>query len=64
MTLFNDPKLINPGDKVFHEYDDKKAFGTVILIEKELIEVDFTTERSTEIKIGKFRKGFWKKEIL
>lgn len=63
MTLFLDPKIIIPGDTVFHEYDDKRAFGTVIAIDKELLEVDFTTERSTEKKIDKFREGFWKKEI-
>lgn len=63
MNLFADPKQINPGDKVFHEYDDKKAFGTVLSIEKELIEVDFTTERSSKKKVEKFREGFWQKVI-
>lgn len=63
MNLFIDPKQINPSDKVFHEYDDKKAFGTVLSIEKELIEVDFTTERSSEKKVEKFREGFWQKVI-
>lgn len=69
MTLFNDPKLINPGDKVFHEYDDKKAFGTVIIIEKELDNVcnenhkpkqgtstcshDLVITRISEFKTGK-----------
>lgn len=63
MNLFHDPKNINIGDPVFMEYDDKRAFGTVLNIEKELIEVDFTTEQSTEPKIEKFRKGVWKKVI-
>lgn len=64
MSLFLDPKQINPGDQVYHEYDDKRAFGTVIAIDKELLEVDYTTERSTEKKTEKFREGFWKKEML
>lgn len=63
MSLFLDYKQINPGDVVFHEYDDKRAYGTVIAIEKELLEVDYSTERSTERKIDKFREVFWKKEI-
>lgn len=64
MSLFSDPKVINPGDQVYHEYNDKKAFGTVVSIDRELIEVDFTTEQSTETKIEKFREGFWKKVML
>jgi len=64
MSLFSDPKQINPGDIVYFEYDDKRAFGTVIAIDKELLEVDYTTETSTEPKSDKFRDGFWKKEIL
>lgn len=63
MSLFLDPKEIAPGDTVFHEYDDKRAFGTVIAIDKELLEVDYTTERSAERKIDKFVQGIWKKEI-
>lgn len=58
-----DPKQITIGDKVFHEYDDKKAYGTVVNIDRELIEVDFTTELSSEPKTEKFREGFWKKVI-
>lgn len=63
MNLFTDPKKINPGDEVFHEYDGLKAYGTVKSV-SDLLEVDFTTEQSTEPKIEKFREGFWKKEIL
>ena len=62
MNLFLDPKQINPGDQVYHEYDDKRAYGTVIAIDKELIEVDYTTKTSIEPQISKFREGFWKKE--
>ena len=65
MTLFTDPKEINAGDTVYHEYDNgKRSFGTVIAIDKELLEVDFTTEQSKEPKIDKFREGFWKKDML
>jgi len=65
MTLFTNPKDINPGDEVYHEYDNgKRAIGTVIQKDKELLEVDFTTEQSTEPKIEKFREGFWKKDVL
>lgn len=64
MTLFLDPKVIIPGDEVFHEYDGKRAFGTVIAIDKELLEVDYSTERSTERKTDKFVQGIWKKEVL
>lgn len=65
MNLFTNPKDINPGDQVFHEYDDdKKAFGTCTNIIDGLIEVDYTTELSKEPKIDKFQKGFWKKEML
>lgn len=49
------------GDTVYHEYDDKKAFGTVIGFEGELLTVDFTTEFSNEQKIDNFVKGIWKK---
>lgn len=64
MTLFTDPKEINIGDQVFHEYDDKKAFGTCTNLIDGLFEVDFTTKGSTEQKIDRFRDGFWKKEML
>lgn len=64
MTLFTDTKQIVPGDLVFHEYDDKKAFGTCTNLIDGLVEVDYTTEKSKEQKIDKFREGFWKKEIL
>lgn len=64
MSLFTDPKQIVPGDQVFHEYDENKAFGTCTNLIDGLIEVDFTTENSTEQKIDRFRDGFWKKEML
>lgn len=63
MQFLEDPLEINIGDLVFMEYDDKKAFGTVLSIDRELVEVDFTTELSKEPKIEKFRQGFWKKVI-
>lgn len=61
MTLFSDPKEINPGDTVYFEYDDKIAVGKCIGLPDGLIEVDYTTQGSTETKIDRFRKGFWKK---
>lgn len=61
MNLFTDPKEIHKGDIVFMEYDGKKAFGTCIGFENELITVDYTTENSTEKKIDNFQKGFWSK---
>lgn len=61
MTLFTDPKEINPGDQVFHEYDDKIAIGKCIGLHDGLIEVDYTTQGSAETKTDKFRNGFWKK---
>lgn len=61
MNLFTDPKEINPGDAIFMQYDDKIAHGVCKNILGELIEVDYTTENSTESKIDRFRKGVWKK---
>lgn len=61
MTLFTDPKEINIGDTVFHQYDDKKSFGTCVGFKDNLITVDYTTESSNEQKIDNFRKGFWRK---
>ena len=33
MTIFSDPNEICIGDSVFIEYDDKRAFGTVLNID-------------------------------
>lgn len=63
MNLFTNPKEIQQGDEVFHEYDDKKAFGTCIAIDGDLITVDYTTELSSEPKIDNFIKGIWQKEM-
>jgi len=63
MNLFSNPKEINIGDQVFHEYNDKKALGTCIGFKEELVAVDYTTELSTEQKIDNFPKGFWSKQI-
>lgn len=63
MDIFTDPSKVNIGDPVFMEYDDKKAFGTVLNIDRELIEVDFTTNQSKEQKSEKFREGVWQKVI-
>lgn len=65
MNLFNNPKDINPGDEVYFKYDDDKiAFGHCVSLSDDLIEVDYTTELSTEKKIDKFQKGFWRKPII
>jgi hypothetical protein len=61
MNLFSNPKDIQQGDTVFFEYDDKKAFGTCIGFEGDLITVDYTGEFSKEKKIDNFKKGIWKK---
>jgi hypothetical protein len=65
MTLFTNPKDIQIGDTVFYEYDDNNiAYGKCISVSEDFIEVDYTTENSTEKHIDNFQKGFWKKQIL
>ncbi len=65
MTLFTNPKDIQIGDEVFYEYDDDKiAYGTCTNLTDDLIEVDYTTEGSTDQKTDKFQKGFWRKQIV
>lgn len=59
MNLFTNPKDIQIGDTVYHEYDDKKAVGTCVGFNGELIQVDYTTESSKEQKVDNFQKGFW-----
>lgn len=61
MNLFANPKDINIGDTVFHDYDDKTAVGTCVGFKGELLTIDYTTESSNEQKIDNFRKGFWRK---
>lgn len=65
MNLFTNPKDIQIGDVVCYEYDeDKIAHGTCTNLSDDLIEVNYTTEGSTEQKIDQFQKGFWIKQML